>query len=183
MKRIKINSTDIFLENFEEGKGKIIVSDIYNGSYTFYWGSMASSIENFMQRINSDYFAGKLSTNSTVFSGKNTAYQVRQYIREQMSYDLPWFKFMSAQKELRQKIKEIEKCDNQYAALSMIESFHKNLDLFELSYEEEREFRKIIEEVFTQEPWHFLETEPSDEYKFLKKLHKDIVKHLKKIKN
>lgn len=179
MNILKIDSTEIILQNYEKGQGKIIISDLYHGSYSFYWGSMGdSTIEIFLKRINSDYFAGKLCNEKNIFSGKNTARNIRKWIREEMSIDLPWYRFMSAQKELREKIKELDYCDNQYQAMYLIENLHDSLDCFDLDYIEEKEFRKIIEDNFTQEVWNLFGTETSSEYKFLKKLHKKLVKML-----
>ena len=87
MNRFNIETADIILENYEQGQGKIIISDLYNGSFSFYWGSMGENIEEFLKSINSSYFADKLCANQFVFSGKQTAKEIRKYIREEMKYD------------------------------------------------------------------------------------------------
>lgn len=180
MKQLIIKGTEIILQNYEKGQGKIIVSDSFRGSYSYYWGAMGGTIEVFLQKINSDYFAHNLCSETCVFSGKNTAYAIRKHIRKEMLYELPWYKYMEGQKELRKLIKGIESVDDKHEALNMIENFHRDLDLIIMPYNEEQEFLKIIEEAFTCEPWHFLETEPSPQYRFLYNLHKDLVKELKK---
>lgn len=138
MNRFKIEDADIILENYENGQGKIIISDLYNGSFSYYWGSMGESIEEFLKSINSSYFADKLCSNRFVFSGKKTAKEIRRYIREDMKYDLPWYKFQSGQKELRERLKEIERSDNQYEALSLIQGLPDNLMCFDMEYKEEK---------------------------------------------
>lgn len=178
MRQIKIGTTDVFLKNERFGSGKIIVSDLYEGSYSFFWGSMGSNLEDFLKSTNADYFAGKLSNENHVFSPKNTAKNIRRYIKEEMKFDLPWYRFMSAQKELREQIKQIESTSNEHEALSIIEGFHKNCFCFDLDRNETEEFTETLESHFNCEPWHFLETEPSKEYLFLKNLHKKILKKL-----
>lgn len=180
MKHFKINSTDIILQNYNKGEGKIIISDLYNGSYSYYWNSMGSDIETFLQRIDSGYFASKLCNKIWVFSGKDTLKKIRTYIRTELTYELPWYKFMSAQKELRDKLKELEDIDNQYEALAFMQNLHKNLYCFDLDNHETREFKSIIESMFDTEPWFFLGEELSQEHKFLTSIHKEIKNHLRK---
>ena len=174
MNRFQIQTADIILENIENGKGKIIISDLNNGSFSFFWGAMGDTIENFLKGINSSYFADKLCNNRFDFSAKKTAKEIRRYIREEMSYELPWYKFQSAQKELREKIKEIERCDNQYEALSLIQGLPNNLMCFDLDSKEEREFLSIISNMVSCEPWNFLQNDYSREYKYLENLHAQI---------
>lgn len=180
MNRFKIKTSNIILENYELGQGKIIISDLHNGSFSYYWGSMGGNIEDFLKNINSHYFADKLCVNRFSFSGKQTAKAIRKYIREEMSYELPWYKFQVAQKELREKINEIEKSDNQYQALALIQDLPNSIFCLELSFKEQKDFQKIIEDMVSTEPWHFLQNDFSKEYKFLEKLHKQIQKHLTK---
>lgn len=174
---IKIGSTEVILQNYEINHGKIIVSDLYNGSYSFYWGSMSGTLEEFLKRINSGYFAGKLCNDQYVFSGKNTAKSIRRHIKDNMSYDMPWYKYTAAQKELREAIKELERCESQHDAIYQIEKF-KDILVLGMSSQEDKEFQEIMESHFNCEPWHFLETEPSPSYKFLVKLHKELKKQL-----
>jgi hypothetical protein len=174
MNRLNIKTADIFLENYEVGQGKIIISDLEFGSWSFYWGSMGSKIEEFIQDINADYFAGKLCNTEDVFCPKTTAKAIRKYIREELTYDLPWHKFMTAQKEMREKIKEIENSSSQEEALHIMSTMHENLMCYDLDRQDEKEFLGIIEGVFSCEPWYFLQTKPSREYNYLRKLHKSL---------
>lgn len=174
MNRFQIKTADIILENLENGKGKIIISDLNNGSFSFFWDAMGDTIENFLKSINSDYFADKLCNNRYEFSAKKTAKEIRRYIREEMKYELPWYKFKSAQKELREKIKEIERSENQYEALQLIQSLPYNLMCFDLSFSEEKEFLEIISDMVSTEPWNFLQNDYSKEYKYLENLHTQI---------
>ena len=48
---------------------------------------------------------------------------------------------------------------------------------WDMDRDEERELSKVLEDHFACEPWCFLETEPSPQYKFLVKLHKELIKN------
>jgi hypothetical protein len=173
MKAIQIGSTEVILQNYEINQGKIIISDLYNGSYSYYWGSMGGTLEEFIKSTSPDYFAGKLCVDQYVFSGKSTAKAIRRYIKHNMTYDLPWYKYMPAQKELREAIKQIERCEDKHDALHQIERF-KDIYTIGMSFQEDDDFKDIMESHFNCDPWHFLETEPSPSYKFLVKLHKQL---------
>ena len=174
MNRLNIKTADILLENYEVGQGKIIISDLDFGSWSFYWGSMGSKIEDFIQGINADYFAGKLCNTKDVFCSKTTAKAIRKYIKEELTYDLPWYRFASAQKEMREEIKKIEFSSSQEEALAIMSAMHTSLICYDLDRQDEKEFLGIIEGVFSCEPWYFLKTKPSREYNYLYKLHKSL---------
>lgn len=170
--------TSVYLEDFGEGKGKIIVDSYGYGASSHYWGAMGSDLKEFIVSINSDYFAGKLSRSEYVFSGKATAREVRRYIREELPYELPWYKYQSAQKELRKHIKEIE-------YLGSVEEFVSHMDwldpgtmTYELDRDEEKEFIEVVEGHLKSEPWHFAMEDTSKEYKFLQKVHTQLKKIL-----
>ena len=54
IKHLRIENTDIFLEDISEGKGKITVSDTWEYNYSYYWGAMGGNISEFISRTNSD---------------------------------------------------------------------------------------------------------------------------------
>lgn len=173
MKTIQIGTTEVILQNYEINQGKIIISDLYNGSYSYYWGSIGGTLEEFIKSTSSDYFAGKLCNEQHVFSGKATAKSIRRHIKQNMNYDLPWYKYMPAQKELREAINDLKRCDSQHDAIYQIEKF-KDIYAIGMGADEDKEFEEIMESNFNCEPWHFLETEPSPSYRFLVKLHKEL---------
>ena len=179
MEILKIDTTDIIIDDYGNGKGKIIVSDTYSGYYSYYWGAMGGSLKSFIKNINSSYFAGKLCNNISVFSSKQTARNIRKYIREEMRYDLPWYKFMESQKDLRILIRDIERySEDKHDAIHRIEGLYEDVNCFELSANEEREFRGILKDHFDNEPWLFLGEETSVEFNFLCKLHGELKKIL-----
>jgi hypothetical protein len=178
MKKITIGQTDIILENTRENQGKIIVSDGYYGAYNFFWGAMSGTIEEFICHINAEYFAGKLCNNMYVFDAKASVKNVRKYIREEMSYELPWYEFMEAQKDLRKEIKKLLGCSCGDEFIQMIQMIPDNIYISD--YDEEKEFKEIIEDIFKNEPWHFISEKSSPEFMFLYNLHGKLKKVLSK---
>ena len=172
MKKLKIDQTDIFLEDYEkEGQGKITISDNWRGAFTYCWGAMGSAIEEFICTINADYFADKLCSQTYVFDGKTSARNVRNYIKKECSYELPWFKYMTFQKEMREQIKKLENCTNENEFVDMCIRIPDEVMYYGASWKEEREFKEIIEPIFKTEPWHFIGEKLSPEYKWLRELH------------
>lgn len=170
MKHIKIGNTDVFLDDKGEGKGKITISDIEWGyNFSFYWGAMGCSLEEFLLQINPDYFEGKLNMGDQgVFDAKGSIKNVRRHIREEMKYQLPWYAYPSAQKELREVLKDIEKhCCSEDEFVDTMSNLTRQLYYYELSYKEETEFLDIISEL-EQEPWNFIEKKPSQKSVWLK---------------
>lgn len=175
MKFLKIKGTDIILQNYDQkGQGKIIVSDNWMGSFSYVWGGMESDIEEFIQTIHSDYFADKLCSNRYVFSAKKSVSNVRKFIREELIYDLPWYKFPEAQKEMRANLKELENCTSENEFVDRMLSFVDDIIVVEISFEEQREFEDIIKPVFTCEPWNFIGEDLSEEYKWLCNIHREL---------
>ncbi len=177
MNIFKIGSTEIILRNESDGVGKIIISDLERGSYSHFWGAMGNSIEKFLCEINEGYFASKLCNQQFSFSGKATAKYIRKYIREELSYDLPWYEYMTFQKQFRAKIKELEEMQSEEQAFYFISGLHEQDYDFD-SFAEEREVRAVLKNSFSNDTHYFLQTDYSREYKFLEKLHKGIKSYL-----
>ena len=174
-----IDNTDIILKNLSNlGEGKIIIANNYYGAFTYSWGSMGKNIEKFICNINKQYFADKLVRNKYEFNGKLSAKNIRKYIRTELKYELPYWKYMSGQKELRNEIKKLESCSNEYEFVDMCQSIPDNLICFDLSYEEEKEFKSIISGIFKTEPWLFIGKNVTHEYKWLCNLHEKLKKEL-----
>jgi len=88
-----------------------------------------------------------------------------------MRGDLPYWKFMGAQKELRSKIKKLSGCCSADEFVSEVTSLPDRLMCYDLSYDEEQEFKEIIKNTFTCEPWNFIGEKLSPEYLWLHDLH------------
>jgi len=131
---IKIDDTDIILQDEGDGRGKITISNSWGYNYSHFWGSMGGSLKEFLLRINEGYFIDKLSDfdDRGVFDGKATMTAVRKHIREEMSYELPWYKYMSAQKELREKFKEMERIEDENSFVDAMSSLESSLIVWDL---------------------------------------------------
>ncbi len=170
MEKLRIETTDIYLDDTKPGSGKITVSDSWHGAYTYYWGAMGSDdLAGFLMRINGEYFADKLSTKREQFDAKASARAIRKYIKTDCSYEMPWYKWMSGQKELREKIRELESCSSEDDFMYCCRNIHSSLLCLDMKWEEEREFTELIKAIFS-EPWQFLETKESRQFKWLKDL-------------
>lgn len=182
MKQFKIQRTIVTLENLGENQGRITIGNQYSKIYEMYWGSMGGTLEEFLLRINSDYFANKLLGvhSMYVFDSKKTFKELRRFIREDL--DLPWYKHQEFQKRLRESINLFqEHCTSDDYFISHFSWYlNHRLDyhLIENRWERDR-----IEKDFNNitEPWHFIQQKESDETKWLKNLHKKIQNKISKI--
>jgi hypothetical protein len=147
------------------------------GAYTYYWGAMGGSMEEFLCSINKEYFVDKLCQKTGVFCAKESTQNVRRHIRKNLP-DLPFWKFMEAQKEMRKYIKDLESCQSEQEFISICGDIPNAIMCFDLSYKEEKEFKDIIRDVFTCEPWYFIGEKPSRESEWLSELHGKIVNQL-----
>ena len=98
---------------------------------------------------------------------------------EELSYELPWYIFMSAQKEMRQELKELEYSNNESEFLHACENITDRIHCIDLTYNEEMDFKNIIRSIFDTEPWNFIATKPSTTYLWLCELHRKLKKHLR----
>jgi hypothetical protein len=132
---------------------------------------MGGSLRDFLKRINASYFAGKLCSQTYKQDSKKTVQNIRRYIRRDMAYDLPWYKFMEEQKLLRSFLKNLE----QYPVDMIIDRLC-NIDLEFIG--ENEEFVEILKSHLSCEPWHFIGEVVTDEYKYFEQLHGKIKKRL-----
>jgi hypothetical protein len=186
IKKIRIDNTDIFLEDFEPGKGKITVSDTYGHNYSYYWGAMGSSLAEFICSINEEYFARNLlgTRKYYVMDCRRTFANLRKYISKDMG--LPFYKHMEFQKELREKINEFQReCEerptNDHFVSMFFPSFVNGIEFIWIDDSREREqVQKAFNDI--EEWWHFIIEKPSPEYVWLTKLHGKLKKKLSKVK-
>lgn len=179
VKKISIGTTDIFFDNTGPGKGKITISDHdwgYNCSY--FWGAMGenTTLEEFIKKINTDYFTGKLLSREEAweFDKKKTFAALRKYIKEV----LPWYKYQDFQKDLRERIASFQQeCADDRDFVNSFPYFARNLEyyLIDDKYESQAVENFIIG---IEEPWNFIEERPSHKQIWLEKLHKKLKKVL-----
>jgi len=189
MENIRIGTTDVILQDYGDGKGKIIISDDdYGYNFSFYWGSMgktmgkASTLAQFLCEINSSYFVMKLGPSGDgPIDAKRTIRNIRKYIREEMC--LEWYEHMEFQKDMRECLNDFER--EIYSPEQFVNNWHSFAE-YTLNYYliDDKYDRKEMESNFTGicEPWYFIVTEERRENIWLDKFHKKLVRTLKKQK-
>lgn len=178
--KIRINETDIFLENFEIGKGKITISNTDWGyNMSCYWGAMGenTTLEMFLKQINASYFVDKLLSREEEyeFDSKKTFAAVRWHIKNEI---LPWYKHMEFQKDMRERLREFQQeCADERWFVENFSYFMSNLNyyLIEDSYARE-ELKNELTSI--EEPWSFICTKYSRKAHWLMELHKQLKKKL-----
>ena len=182
MRRIVIDSSDIFLDDLGDGKGKITISNTYGYNFSYYWGCMGCSLREFLLSVNSDYFIRKLAPNPEVYCPVKTAKSVRRHVRKDLSYELPWYKHMEFQKGLREWIKGIEDTSTEYEFVDYCYNILNDyrIDIYSVDRQDRADVESLLKSVFETEPWYFIEKTDSGEAIFLSKLFVKLKKVLKK---
>lgn len=181
--RFKIKGAEIILVNKGENQGEIQIKGKTKGSFSMYWGAMGGTIEDFMVKINSDYFSSKLlgSINSQVFCEKETFKNLRQYIKENIDFRVDRGSLF--RKDLNKVLRDFQrKCKEHGTPTYFIESFEYNLSIIDFYLIEERYDKCRMREDFVAmsgEPWLFIGTKESDTSKWLKTIHAGIKRKLK----
>ena len=183
---LKVNGTSVFLENTGLNSGSIIISNNYSKNYSYSWGAMGGTIEEFIQSISSDYFANKLlcKESAWTFNCAGTFKNVRKYIREEIC--LPWYKHVDFQKEMRYELKKFEESCEDGGEHYFVNSFCSFIEKVDFSLIEERHERETIKKEFrsmSSEPWCFSDKKLSEDYNWICKFHKDLKKSLTDSKN
>ena len=181
IKNIKIENTDVFLEDFAKNQGKITLSNTYGYNYSCYWGSMGSNLSKFICQINSEYFADKLMGAKSIYKidVEATFKNLRKFIRDELY--MPWYKETEFQKDMRGKINKFqENCDSAHYFVDHFYSFINDLDFSAIknkysSESIEKDFKNI------SEPWNLIIEKENDEYTFLYKIHSKIKEKLSEI--
>lgn len=182
---IRIDDTDIYLDDHGAGKGKITVTNYNFGCFSYFWGSMGKSLNDFLCGINDSYFASKLngSSKDSVMDVPKTFAAIRKYIRKEIG--LNWYEHREFQKQLREKLNQFQVSCEENPSHDFFVSTFWALFINTISYYgiyDEYE-RKRIEDDFKSidEPWHFIVEKSSKEYLFLTSLHKKIKKAINKL--
>lgn len=187
MEHIKIDYTDVIIQEFGDGKGKIIISnDNYGYNFSYYWNAMGknTSLKQFIKQIDTDYFVNKLSHNiKGTINVRATFVALRKYIQECFQYELSWYEHMEFQKDFRKKLKVLQKeicSDTEF--INRIQNFHDCLDYFLIKDSKERKIIiKLFEDIFKNcEPWYFIEYNIHPEELFLIRFHSKLKKALSK---
>lgn len=180
----RIDHTDVILQDYEDGKGKIIISNDdrdYNLSY--YWGSMGEGydLSKFILKTNDGYLINKLGQrhDDGPIDIKKTMAAVRRFVKNES----PWRFFYSPKmdKELRYELSEIQKYTHdsrdfvdRMMAIDMC--YIADDDVYDRG---ECFFNDTIEMLKT-EPWHFIINEEPQVNVWLVKFLPKVREYLKK---
>jgi hypothetical protein len=183
LERFRIDDTDVILEDFGDGKGKIIIASLDYHNYSYYWGAMGSNLREFLCHTSADYFVTKLMgpREEKEMDVKATFKALRKCIREEMRWELPWYKHMEFQKEMREVMRDFQSsCEEfpseQFFVNSFDSSFVNRLDFYLI---EDKRAEGEIKDYFKYiECWHFIEKKPNRESLWLKSFHAKLKRHL-----
>ncbi len=183
--RLKIDNTDIFLEEVGENQGKITISNTYGHNYSMFWGAMGGTLKDFICRMNTEYFVDKLLgvRSSQCFDAKNTFAVLRNHIKNEMC--LPWYKHMDFQKNMREVMKDFqEACEEanseEYFVNAFSSQFVSRLDYYLIKNRHECDVWENNFKGISCEPWHFIQTNKNSQCIFLQGLHAKIKLELQK---
>lgn len=157
--QFRIGYTDVILNDYEIGKGKLIISDDnYGYNFAYYWGAMGDgyTLSTFLQKLNEGYFVGKLGTSSKgEIDMKKTMKSVREWWRTESG--IKWYEYMDAQKELREVFKEIQNwyCDDR-SFVDKMQNLTKDIDSVLFDRKGEYKYFKEALEGLESEPWYFI---------------------------
>lgn len=157
----RLLGTDVILQDYEDGKGKIILSnDDYDYNLSYYWGSMGQGydLKKFLLKTNDGYLINKLGDrdNEGPIDMKATMANVRSAIKKDTEWK--WYFSPEDDKELRSKLNSIQNTAydqndfiNQMSAINL-DKYYQGEDLYTNGKEY---FTEMIGYIST-EPWHFI---------------------------
>jgi len=156
----RIDYTDVILQDYEDGKGKIIISnDDRDINLSYYWSCMGQgyNLSKFILQTDNGYLINKLGKRDGdgPINMKKTMAKVRKFIKEET--DWVWYISPEGDRELRDELNRIQRqtsCSEEFI------SSMSNLDLHEYyCYEGEEVFRRMIFSL-RSEPWYFIVNDP-----------------------
>ncbi|UXD67716.1 hypothetical protein MUK51_10785 [Sphingobacterium faecium] len=159
----RLLGTDVILQDYEDGKGKIILSnDDYDYNLSYYWGSMGQGydLKKFLLKTNDGYLINKLGDrdNEGPIDMKATMANVRSAIKKDTEWK--WYFSPEDDKVLRSKLNSIQNTAydqndfiNQMIAINL-DKYYQGEDLYTNGKEY---FTEMIGYIST-EPWHFIVT-------------------------
>lgn len=179
----RIDYTDVILQDYEDGKGKIIISnDDRDINLSYYWGSMGHgyNLSKFIQKTNDEYLIRKLGERDDdgPINIKKTMSSVRSFIKNETSWR--FYMNLEADKSLRTELKDVQessfdKNDFVRRMQDLDPDFPKNTRWHEYQSEWDEMLQCI-----TNEPWYFIVNDPPATNVWLSKFLPKIREHLKK---
>lgn len=181
----RIDYTDVILQDYEDGKGKIIISnDDRDINLSYYWGSMGQgyNLSKFILQTDNGYLINKLGERDDYgpINMKKTMANVRKFIREESGWK--WYMSPDDDKELRSELNRIQ--SNSIDSRDFVERM-SNIDLHkfysgsDIYYDGKDYFKDMIRGI-SVEPWYFIVNEPPATNVWLSKFLPKLREHLKK---
>lgn len=166
--QLRIGTTDVILNDYEPGKGKIIISDDDFGyNFSYYWGSMGKdSLKEFLSGVDIYYFVNKLGSheNGDIDMDK-TMRAVRKFWKEDSG--CKWYEFIEEQKELREKFNDLQKTCT--SAHEFVDAMNNIDDNFYFSALKPLNNFQCALQLIKNEPWHFIQYEQHKHNRWLTK--------------
>lgn len=179
--QLRIDSTDVILNDFDLGQGKLIISnDGYGYNFAYYWGAMgnASTLKDFLLHINSDYFVEKLGPiEHGTIDMVATMKGVREWWKNESG--ISWYQEMDLQKDIRREFNFIQ--NTCYDDRHFVELMGKIKDSF---YFPNTVYKTDFEEALDSlcsEPWNFIINAPHKQNVWLEKFFNKLQSKLKDI--
>jgi len=189
MNIIKVEDTDIILQNLELNSGKIIISrNDWNWNFSYQWNSMSGTIEDFLIRIGSDYFVDKLGVHrESPINNKKTVKNIRKLLRDEFYPSYPWYSYKELHKTIADTLRDFEKesFNSVEGWMMRLDSLVSNFCIYscdDLNYQESRKVEEDLKSLLNCEPWHLIHYDEHPKNIWLSKFHKKLVKELKKQK-
>lgn len=189
MNIIKIEDTEVYLTNKEFGQGKIIISNDYGYNFSYYWGGMNDTLEDFLCRINSSYFVGCLGNGNfdKPINTKKTIKNIRKLLREDFYNNYPWYSYKELHKNISDKLKDLETEEfrNVEQFMYCIDSLVGDFCVYscdDYDYNEAKLIESELKSLFSCEPWHLIHYDEHPKNIWLSNFHKKLIKELKKQK-
>ncbi len=181
----RIDYTDVILQDYEDGKGKIILSnDDRDINLSYYWGSMGKgyNLSKFILKTNDGYLINKLGERDGdgPINMKKTMANVRKFIRKESGWK--WYMSPDDDKELRNELNTIQSnsIDSRDFVKRMCNiDLHKFYSGSDIYYYGKDYFTDMIRGI-SDEPWYFIVNDPPPTNVWLSKFLPKIREHLKK---
>lgn len=179
----RIDYTDVILQDYEDGKGKIIISnDDRDINLSYYWSSMGKGydLSKFILQTNNGYLINKLGErdDNGPINMKKTMASVRSFIKNETSWR--FYMNLEADKSLRTELKDVQessfdKNDFVRRMQDLDPDFPKNTRW----HEYQSEWDEMLQGI-TIEPWYFIVNDPPATNVWLSKFLPKLREHLKK---
>ncbi|MDF2851671.1 MAG: Phi17:2 [Sphingobacterium multivorum] len=183
MTHFRLNYTDVILQDYEDGKGKIILSnDDRDINLSYYWSSMGEgyNLSKFILKVGDEYLIRKLGERDSdgPMNVKKTMAVVRSFIKNETSWR--FYMNLEADKNLRLKLKEVQELSfDKNDFIRLMQDLDPDFPKQTRWHEYQSEWDEMLQSI-TIEPWYFIVNDPPSTNIWLSKFLPELKKHLKK---